>query len=64
MKAYSGYGYSSVPQTLNEGINCNGVVSTDGRHMDPDGAHTHTITGGDAETRPKSMSVNYFIKVN
>ncbi len=29
------------------------------------GAHTHTITGGgDTETRPKSYSVNYFIKVN
>jgi hypothetical protein len=29
-----------------------------------DGAHTHTITGGDAETRPKTYSVNYFIKVD
>jgi len=29
------------------------------------GAHTHTITGGgDAETRPKNISVNYFIKIN
>ncbi len=28
------------------------------------GAHTHTITGGDTETRPKTYSVNYFIKVN
>ena len=29
------------------------------------GAHTHTITGGgDAETRPKSYSVNYYIKIN
>ena len=32
-----------------------------------DGAHTHTVTingGGDAETRPKTYSVNYFIKIN
>jgi hypothetical protein len=30
-----------------------------------DGSHTHTITGGgDAETRPKSYSVNYFVKIN
>jgi hypothetical protein len=29
------------------------------------GAHTHTITsGGDPETRPKSYSINYFIKIN
>jgi hypothetical protein len=32
-----------------------------------DGAHTHTVQitgGGDAETKPKSYAVNYFIKVN
>jgi microcystin-dependent protein len=30
-----------------------------------DGAHTHTINGGgDTETRPKTYSVNYFIKVD
>jgi hypothetical protein len=32
-----------------------------------DGAHDHTVTingGGDAETKPKSYAVNYFIKVN
>ena len=32
-----------------------------------DGAHAHTVTingGGDAETRPKTYSVNYFIKIN
>jgi len=31
------------------------------------GAHTHTVTingGGDAETRPKTFTVNYFIKVD
>ena len=29
------------------------------------GAHTHTITGGgDIETRPKTYSVNYYIKIN
>ena len=28
-----------------------------------DGDHTHTISGGDPETRPKTYSVNYFIKV-
>ncbi len=65
MSQYSGAGYSAALGTLSEGINAGGTVSTDGRFMDPDGAHTHTITGGgDTETRPKSMSVNYFIKVN
>ena len=36
-------------------------------YTSPAGDHTHTVTidgGGDAETRPKSYSVNYFIKVN
>ena len=28
------------------------------------GAHEHTISGGDPETRPKSCAVNYFIKIN
>ena len=31
------------------------------------GNHTHTVTingGGDGETRPKTYSVNYFIKIN
>lgn len=35
--------------------------------MYPAGNHTHTVTingGGDPETRPKTYSVNYFIKVN
>jgi hypothetical protein len=27
-------------------------------------AHTHSVSGGDTETRPKSYTVNYFIKVN
>ena len=26
--------------------------------------HSHTITGGDTETRPKNYGVNYFIKIN
>jgi hypothetical protein len=29
-----------------------------------DGSHTHTIAGGDDETRPKTYCVNYFIKVD
>ena len=33
--------------------------------MHGSGNHTHTITGGgDAETRPKSYTVNYYIKIN
>lgn len=32
---------------------------------DSAGGHTHTVNGGgDAETRPKTYSVNYYIKVN
>jgi len=28
------------------------------------GGHTHAIGGGDAETRPKSVSLNFYIKIN
>jgi hypothetical protein len=28
------------------------------------GNHAHTITGGDSETRPRNVAVNYFIKIN
>ena len=28
------------------------------------GNHSHSITGGDDETRPVNIAVNYFIKVN
>ena len=28
------------------------------------GVHTHTIEGGDAETKPVSLSVNYFLRIN
>lgn len=28
------------------------------------GDHSHNITGGDIETRPKTYSVNYFIRIN
>jgi hypothetical protein len=62
---YTKHGFSS-----NEG---NGYVSgnaaasfdRDLPYTSTNGNHTHTITGGgDAETRPKSYSVNYFIKIN
>jgi hypothetical protein len=29
-----------------------------------DGNHTHAITGGDTETRPKTYCVSFFIKVD
>ena len=29
-----------------------------------DGGHSHGISGGDTETRPKTFALNYFIKVN
>jgi hypothetical protein len=64
MANYSGHGYSSVPQTFCEGINAGGAVNTDGRFMDADGGHQHNVTGGDAETMPKTYTVNYYIKIN
>jgi hypothetical protein len=67
MNAYSGAGYSAATGTLSEGINAAGVTDVSGPWMDSDGAHSHTTTvtgGGDAETKPKTYSVNYFIKVN
>jgi hypothetical protein len=67
MNAYSGAGYYSAAQTVGEGISAGGVTDVSGRWMDSDGAHSHTTTvtgGGDAETKPKSYAVNYFIKVN
>lgn len=39
--------------------------SKDRKNTADAGNHTHTIVqGGDAETRPKTYSVNYFIKIN
>jgi len=67
MSAYSGAGYYPAAQTVGEGISAGGVADVSGRWMDSDGAHTHTVQitgGGDAETKPKSYAVNYFIKVN
>jgi hypothetical protein len=67
MKAYSGAGYSPAVQTVSEGINAAGTTDVSGRWMDSDGAHTHTLSvtgGGDTETRPKSYTVNYYIKIN
>ena len=29
-----------------------------------DGNHTHTISGGDTETRPKTYTVNFYMKIN
>ena len=38
---------------------------TDSNGVHQAGAHTHTINGGgDAETKPKTFAVNYFIRVN
>jgi hypothetical protein len=67
MNAYSGAGYYSAARTLGEGISAGGVTDVSGRWMDSDGAHSHTTTvtgGGDTETRPKSYTVNYYIKIN
>jgi hypothetical protein len=66
MNQYGGAGYASVPQTFHEGISANGVTITDGRYMNADGAHTHTVTidGGDDESSPRSYSINIFIKIN
>jgi len=39
-------------------------VTTPNVYTGPAGGHSHTLSGGDTETRPKSYTVNYFIKVN
>jgi hypothetical protein len=39
----------------------NGFVPAEGPN--PGGAHNHSITGGDAETRPVNVAVNYIIKL-
>jgi len=63
MNAYSGAGYSPAAQTVGEGISARGVTDVSGRWMDSDGDHSHTITGGgDAETRPKTVFINYIFK--
>jgi len=67
MNAYSGATFIAATRTLGEGIDAKGTTDVSGRWMDSDGAHSHTTTitgGGDTETKPKSYSVNYFIKVN
>ena len=40
----------------------NGVTTT--RGINSAGDHTHTITGGDTETRPKTFNVNFFLKIH
>jgi hypothetical protein len=67
MNSYSGAGYYPAAQTVGEGISAGGVTDVSGTWMNSDGEHSHTTTvtgGGDAETKPKTYSVNYFIKVN
>ena len=45
-----------------------GGTQRDGpERTDNSGSHNHSVTitaGGDVETRPKTYSVNYFIKIN
>ena len=57
--------------TTNTGINGQfydtggGISGTNGQNTSSAGNHTHFVTGGgDAETRPKSLTVNIFIKIN
>jgi len=34
------------------------------KSTDQNGAHTHTIRGGDPETRPKNVAVYFYVKIN
>lgn len=47
-----------------------GVTSSSGAHthsfssFSTDGDHSHSITGGDSETAPNNVTVNFFIRIN
>lgn len=46
-----------------------GLTSNEGTHnhtvtIDNAGSHSHSITGGDSETEPKNVTINFFVKVN
>jgi microcystin-dependent protein len=57
---FSGSSWDGYPETARYPGDNTGSTSSDGDH-----SHTVTITGGgDVETRPKTFTVNYFIKVN
>jgi hypothetical protein len=61
--------YQRAVTGYDQGVNAYSANNNDGGQVrtqsEGAGAHSHTITGGgDTETRPKTYSVNYFIKVN
>jgi hypothetical protein len=40
-----------------------GGPAYDSQPIIPDGDHTHTVIGGDAETRPRNIAVYFYIRV-
>jgi hypothetical protein len=62
---YTKHGFSSSEGNGYVSGNAPGTFDRDLPYTSTNGNHTHTITsGGDAETRPKSYSVNSYIKIN
>jgi len=62
------YAATQYSRSLNRGqqyVNMNSVTKYNASlpYTSNEGNHVHTVTGGDAETRPASFAVNYFIKV-
>ena len=68
-KSLAGHGHamaSSAPGGTNNTFDGSGSTNSAGSHthtINSTGAHTHTISGGDNETAPKNVAVNYFIFV-
>ena len=61
------YSFGYKPLGTSGGVLANtgtGGFAQDHAYTSTDGAHTHAISGGDPETRPKSYAVNYFVKIN
>jgi microcystin-dependent protein len=59
-------GLNVVAQDLrNHDVNPTAGGNAEGvRNFQADGGHTHTISGGDAQTAPVHVAVNVFIKIN
>ena len=60
--SYSAGGISRRDSGQQDTVLYNNDGARRSRTTDMPGVHTHTISGGDEETRPKSIAVMYIIK--
>jgi hypothetical protein len=58
----SGWSTCGTPSSVDCSAGESGHRSDNVRDTDVDGAHVHSVSGGDSETRPKNAGVNWMIK--